>query len=215
MIALPSHPRALRHRATALAALLVAGAGVLAARADEVPAAGNCGVSHNASSAEAAFQAAFIDSGLGLRGYRENREYAAAIYQMPDGSWHCTSVVPGTRLESRIPYHEVPDVAVRIVGAHTHGQPRVPEDPQGLYGTDFSASDRRNAVHNYRASEGRIDTQLLLSSEFRILRLDLRGTVIPDSAQFSPAGITRLRVEVLSARALDPGAVTLAARANR
>lgn len=131
------------------------------------------------ASAEVAFRALFIDSGLGERAYRENREYAAAIYQMPDGTWHGTTPVAGGRMQSAIPYHAVPEAAVSIVGAHTHGQPHIPEDPRRVYGVDFSQADLRNAVHNYRASQGRIAAQMLLTSDLRILRLTLSGSTDP------------------------------------
>jgi hypothetical protein len=126
-------------------------------------------------SAEDAFTAVFLDSGLGQRAFRENREYAAAIYQLADGGWHCTLPVAGTRDESAIPYHAVPADAVRIVGAHTHGQPFVAGDSGHVYGVDFSRADLRNAVHNYRITHGRIAAQLLLSSEFKVLRFTLDG----------------------------------------
>jgi hypothetical protein len=132
------------------------------------------------SSPEAAFAAIFIASGLGELAYRENREYAAAIYQMPDGRWRSTAVVAGSRTESAIPYHAVPEGALRIVGAHTHGQPHIPEDAGHLYGVDFSQADLHNAVQNYRTTRGRIAMQLLLSSELKILRLTLTGE--PDLA---------------------------------
>jgi hypothetical protein len=134
-------------------------------------------------SAEAAFAAEFITSGLGERAYRENREYAAAIYQLPDGSWHCTPAMAGSRTGSAIPYHAVPTSAVQIVGAHTHGQPHIPEDPWQLYGVDFSQADLRNAVHNYRTTKGRIAAQLLLTSDLRILRLTLSGEADPAAAE--------------------------------
>ena len=125
------------------------------------------------SNAEEAFDAAFITSGIGARGYEENREYAAALYQMPDGLWHATPVVAGNVTTSSIPYHLVPPQAVRIAGAHTHGQPRLPEDPTHVYGTDFSQTDRRNAIRAYQASHGRIDSQLLLTSQLAVLRMSI------------------------------------------
>jgi hypothetical protein len=157
-------------------------------------------------SAEAAFAGAFIASGLAERGYRENREYAAAIYQLPDGSWHSTPALAGTRTESAIPYHAVPAAALQIVGAHTHGQPRIPEDPAHLYGVDFSQADLRNAVHNYRITRGRIAAQLLLTSELKVLRLTLSGdpelamgeTFVTSSEQARRApGAIHGRMEVL------------------
>jgi hypothetical protein len=122
-------------------------------------------------SAERAFEAAFIGSGLGLRGYFENREYASAIYRMPDGRWRFVAPVAGGSMTSSIPYGSVPAAAVSIVGAHTHGQPRIPGDRDGLYGTDFSVLDRRAALTNFTNSRGRIAAQLLLTSCFTILRL--------------------------------------------
>jgi len=127
------------------------------------------------ATAESAFVAVFIESGLGRRAYRENLEYAAALYQLADGSWRSTRVRVGTCDGSLIPYSWVPAAAVRIVGAHTHGQPRLAEDPDRVYGTDFSAADRRNAEHNFRLTQGRIGGQLLLSSELKILRLSRRS----------------------------------------
>jgi hypothetical protein len=122
---------------------------------------------------EHAFEATFIESGLGQRGYDENREYAAALYLMPDGRWYSTPVLAGSRTVSSIPYHLVPAEAVRIAGAHTHGQPRIPEDPTHVYGTDFSQADRRNAIQAFRTSGGRIDTQLLLTSQLVVLRMSI------------------------------------------
>jgi len=143
---------------------------------------------------EAAFAAIFVTSGLGERAYQENREYAAAIYEMPDGLWYSTDVIAGSRLESAIPYHAVPPEALRIVGAHTHGQPRIPEDAWHLYGVDFSQADLRNAIYNYRTTHGRIAVQFLLSSELKILRLTLGGeaAMMPGVAFFRPSQEARL-----------------------
>lgn len=123
--------------------------------------------------AEQAFDAVFIRSGLGWRGYVENREYAAAIYQMPDGRWHVTRPVAGNLTTSSIPYSKVPSEAIRVVGAHTHGQPHIAGDPSHLYGTSFSEADRRAAIHNYQVTHGRIATQLLLTSRLEILEMNL------------------------------------------
>lgn len=125
------------------------------------------------ATAEQAFEVVFIASGISELGYEENREYAAALYQMPDGLWHATPVVAGNVTTSSIPYHLVPPQAVRIAGAHTHGQPRLPEDPTHVYGTDFSQTDRRNAIRAYQASHGRIDSQLLLTSQLAVLRMSI------------------------------------------
>ena len=65
-------------------------------------------------SAEATFDAVFLRSGAAQRAYHENREIAAAIYQLADGSWHSTALVTGTRLRSAIPYHSVPAGALRM-----------------------------------------------------------------------------------------------------
>jgi hypothetical protein len=132
------------------------------------------------ASAEAAFSGAFRETGLAERAYRENREYAAAIYRMPDGLWYCTPVQTGSRTESSIPYHLVPEAALQVAGAHTHGQETIPEDPQHRYGVDFSQADLNNALHNYRITHGRIAMQLLLTSELRVLRLTITGQ--PDLA---------------------------------
>jgi len=147
----------------------------LSASAAEVSALPDADAEAAYDSAEAAFAAVFINSGLGERAYQENREYAAAIYQLPDGHWHCTAVVAGGQTASAIPYHAVPPQALRIVGAHTHGQPHIPDDPWHLYGVDFSQADLRNAGYNYRATHGRIAVQLLLTSELKILRLTITG----------------------------------------
>jgi hypothetical protein len=122
-------------------------------------------------SAEEAFDAAFLSSGIGRRGYEENREYAAALYQMPDRRWYATPVVAGGRVTSAIPYHLIPPGAMRIAGVHTHGQPTIPEDPSRSYGLDFSQTDRRNAVLAYQASHGRIDRQILLNSRLDVLEM--------------------------------------------
>jgi len=135
------------------------------------------------SSAEDAFIAVFVRSGIGQRGYQENREYASALYQSPDGTWHSTAIVIGSRFESSIPYHLVPASAQRIVGAHTHGQPHVPEDALRLYGLDFSQTDRRNAVHNFAITGGRIQGQLLLSSDLKVLRLSLQSDRTDDPSR--------------------------------
>ncbi len=159
-------------------------------------------------SAEAAFYAVFVESGLGMRAYEENREYAAAIFEMPDGRWHCTPVSAGDRGSSLIPYHLVPAEALRIAGAHTHGRPQLPGDATHVYGADFSAADRRNALLNYRMTRGRIDTQLLLSSELKVLRLRLDGRSHEIPASWSPEGQGPLRTEVLGAlesAAASPG----------
>jgi hypothetical protein len=170
------------------------------------------------ASPEAAFAAVFLASGLGERGYWENREYAAAFYEMPDGSWHSTPIVAGTRTESAIPYHAVPPAALRIVGAHTHGQPHIPEDAWHLYGTDFSKADLRNAVHNYRATNGRIAAQFLLSSQLNILRLTLTGEPelalgvafvrSPEEARLTPGAIHGT-TELLGRLALPAAARTV------
>lgn len=143
------------------------------------------------ASAQDAFQAVFIASGLARNAYDENREYAAAIYQMPDGHWYATRVLAGGRLSSSIPYHLVPRAAIRIAGAHTHGQPRLPEDPTHLYGTDFSQMDRRNAIRAYQASRGRIDTQLLLSSRLEVLEMSVSRGYDPASGWIGPIARTQ------------------------
>lgn len=147
----------------ALAALL------LGATAPDAPAAPSSGYQTD----EQAFEQVFIGSGLGQRGYDENREYAAALYQMPDGRWYATPVLPGDRDRCSIPYHLVPPQAVRIAGAHTHGQPRLPEEPSRTYGADFSGTDRLNAIRAFQASHGLIDGQWLLTSELVVLRMSV------------------------------------------
>jgi hypothetical protein len=135
--------------------------------------------------AEQAFDAVFIDSGLAERAYVENREYAAAIYQMPDGRWHATAAVAGDLTRSAIPYDAVPAQAMRVVGAHSHGRPDIPGDPSHRYGTDFSEADRHAAIHNYRATRGRIAVQLLLTSRLEILRMTLSQGYDPQSGQIA------------------------------
>jgi hypothetical protein len=131
-------------------------------------------------SAQAAFVAAFITSGVGQRGYDENREYAAALYQMPDGRWYATPAEAGDQTKCRIPYDRVPSKAIRVAGAHTHGQPHLPGDADHEYGLDFSRVDVRNSVQAFSATHGRIDSQWLLTSRMKVLemRIDL---------QFDPA----------------------------
>ncbi len=167
-----------RKLCAALLATLAAALLSLNARAAQTPAA--LGSATGYASAEAAFSGEFLATGLAERGYRENREYAAAIYQMPDGLWYCTAIQAGSRTESSIPYHLVPEAALQIAGAHTHGQAHIPEDPRHLYGVDFSQADLNNALHNYRITHGRIATQLLLTSELQVLRLTISGQ--PDLA---------------------------------
>lgn len=140
--------------------------------------------------AEQAFEGAIIASGIGQRGYDENREYAAALYQMPNGRWYATPVIAGGRTSSSIPYHLVPGQAVRIAGVHTHGQPRLPEDPSHIYGTDFSRADRRNAMLAYQASHGRIDVQLLLTSQLTVLRMSISPRYDPATARIALAADT-------------------------
>jgi hypothetical protein len=144
------------------------------------------------ASAEKAFEAAFISSGIGQRGYQENREYAAALYRMPDGRWYATRVVAGERLGCSIPYHEVPPEAVRIAGAHTHGQARLPEDPEHVYGTDFSQTDRRNAIRAYESSHGAIDMQFLLTSRLTVLRMSVGPRYDLATSRIALAAETRL-----------------------
>jgi hypothetical protein len=157
------------HPLRSIAALLA----VLAATCGQAaqPGDGRPELGRDFPSAEAAFFAVFIDSGLGERAYREDREYAAALYQTPDGRWHSTDVLPGDRDRSRIPYHAVPADALSIAGAHTHGQPDRAIDPQRVFGQTFSSADCDNALHNFVASRGRISQQFLLSSDLRILRM--------------------------------------------
>jgi len=157
----------------ALVLALISTIASLSARAAEGAKAPEAGAAY--ATPEAAFAAVFITSGLGERAYRENREYAAAIYEMPDGSWHSTAVVAGGQTQSTIPYHAVPPEAVNIVGAHTHGQPHIPGDAWNLYGVDFSQADLRNAVRNYRTTHGLIARQFLLTSELKILSLTITG----------------------------------------
>jgi hypothetical protein len=138
-----------------------------------LPLAVHCAADVGYATAEQAFAAAFINSGVGRRGYEQNREYAAALYELPDGRWYSTRVITGERLGSSIPYHLVPEQAVRIAGAHTHGSPWLPEDPSHIYGTDFSQTDRRNAMRAFRSSQGRIDSQFLLTSRLEVLRMSI------------------------------------------
>lgn len=160
---------------------------------------------HGYANAEAAFADVFLTSGLGLRAYRENREYAAAIYEMPDGSWHSTVPAAGGRMTSTIAYHLVPREALQIVGAHTHGQPIVPEDQGNTYGASFSSSDLRNASHNYRISRGKIAKQFLLTSELRILRLSLSGI-----GPGNESGLVSSRTEVLGELSPRTGTFSIA-----
>lgn len=162
-------------------------------------------------SAESAFISVFVLSGLGRRAYRENREYAAAIYQLADGGWRVTPVQRGEELESSIPYHAVPANAQRIVGAHTHGQPRIPGDDEHLYGLDFSRADRNNALRNFLVSGGRICGQLVLSSNLRILRLNLHTapvTTAPNAGR--PLEVTS--TEDILGQLAEPGPLLVAAR---
>jgi len=129
--------------------------------------------------AQDAFVAVFIDSGLGRRAYEENREYAAALYQMPDGRWHATPVSTGDLKSCRIPYDKVPDGAVRIAGAHTHGQPRIAGEGKQEFGTGFSTIDRRNALLSYRVTHGRVESQWLLTSHLQILELSFAMAYSP------------------------------------
>jgi hypothetical protein len=147
----------------------------------DAPAGSALAVDPAYADARQAFDAVFIRSGLGWRGYVENREYAAAIYLMPDGRWHATRPVRGGLTRSTIPYGEVPPDALQIVGAHTHGQPHIAGDSSHLYGTDFSEADRRAAIHNYQATRGRISSQLLLTSRLEILQMDLSRGYDPGS----------------------------------
>ena len=149
------------------------------------------------ASAEQAFEATFIASSIGQRGYDENREYAAALYQMPDGRWYATEVVAGGLTESAIPYHAVPSGAIRIAGAHTHGQPRLPEDPMRIYGTEFSRTDTHNAIRAYEASHGRIDAQWLLTSQLVVLRMSVGPRYDPATARIA------LTTETVRLLALD------------
>jgi hypothetical protein len=145
------------------------------------------------ASAEQAFEAVFLASGIGQRGYEENREYAAALYQMPDGRWYATQVVAGSVTGCDIPYHAVPAAAIRIAGAHTHGQPRLPGDPSHIYGVDFSQTDRRNAIRAYQTSQGKVDSQLLLTSRLEVLRMSIGLNYDPSSARIAVmAHTTRL-----------------------
>lgn len=189
----------------AACALLAAHAGEPGTQVDE-PAQASYG------SAEAAFRAVFLDSGLGERAYREDREYAAALYEMPDGSWRSTPVIAGERGNSLIPYHLVPAQARRIAGAHSHGSPLLPGDPDHVYGTDFSRADRRNAWLNFRASGGRIDTQLLLSSELKVLRLRLNAQGIELPTAWYPDLPPPTRTEIIGALPPRGGPASLAQR---
>ncbi|MBV8211034.1 MAG: DUF4329 domain-containing protein [Burkholderiaceae bacterium] len=155
-------------------------------------------------SAEAAFSATFIRSGIGQRGYDENREYAAALYQMPDGSWYATPVVAGGRDRCSIPYHLVPPEAVRIAGAHTHGRPELPGDSTHAYGTNFSQTDRRNAMQAYVASHGVIDTQLLLTSRLAVLRMSVGPHYDPNGSRIALACETQALSVDYSERAAAP-----------
>ncbi len=141
------------------------------AASSQPPAVSPSALTHGYADAEEAFLDVFIRSGLALRGYEENREYAAAIYQMPDGRWYATAVVAGGVKASSIPYDQVPHDAVRVDGAHTHGQPRIPGDSLHLYGGNFSDTDRRAAIRNFKVTRGRIAEQLLLTSRLEMLRM--------------------------------------------
>jgi len=163
-------------------------------------------------SAEAAFVGVFITSGLGLRAFFENREYAAALYQLPDGSWHATPSVPGSRLASAIPYHAVPLDAVFIAGAHTHGQPHIPEDPDHDYGREFSNIDRTTALRNFQISRGKICKQLLLTSDMRILRLRFDERALPSAENLPTVGGVHDRIDVLGRLGLDGRVDEAAAR---
>lgn len=143
-------------------------------------------------SAESAFVAAFITSGIGQRGYDENREYAAALYQMPDGRWYATPVVAGNERSCNIPYELVPAQAVRIAGAHTHGQPHIAGDSLHEYGTDFSQADRRIAVDAYRITRGRVDSQWLLTSRLQVLQMSVEMHYNAASARIDIAAQVRL-----------------------
>jgi len=172
-----------------------------------LPLAGHCSTDISYATAEQAFAAAFIDSGVGRRGYEQNREYAAALYQLPDGRWYTTVVIAGDRLGSSIPYHLVPNEAVRIAGAHTHGSPVLPEDPSHVYGTDFSQTDRRNAMRAFRSSQGRIDSQFLLTSRLEVLRMSIELQYDPEASRITATDRTIRLGEWSSRLAASPSSI--------
>jgi len=133
-------------------------------------------------SAQDAFQAIVIDSGLARRAWRENREVAVAFYRLPDGAWHATSVHEGDEWTSSIPYHEVPPAAIEIASAHTHGQPSVAGEGGRIYGLDFSRVDRDNALHNFALTRGRIALHFLVTSRMQVRRLLVRKGFDPQTA---------------------------------
>lgn len=157
-------------------------------------------------SAEDAFASTFLASGLAQRAFDENREYAAALYQMPDGRWHSTAAVAGDSQSSSIPYHQVPPAAVRIAGAHSHGQPVIPGDSRRDYGLDFSGTDRAHAMQAFRRSQGLIDTQLLLTSRLEVLRMTIGKRFDPATAQIAVSARTE-RLDVQPGAALPIAAV--------
>jgi hypothetical protein len=162
-------------------------------------------------SAESAFRAAFIDSGVAGRAYAQDRECAAALYEMPDGRWHSTPVRAGERDRSLIPNHEVPPEALRIIGAHTHGRPHEALDQGQVWGLGYSQADLRNAWHNFTVTQGRIAGQLLLSSDLRILRLGWSGPAAVAPAAWSAGAVAAApqgRIEVIGQ--LAPFEATLA-----
>jgi len=131
--------------------------------------------------AQEAFEAIVIDSGLARRAWRENREVAVAFYRLPDGAWRATSVHEGDEWTSSIPYHEVPPQAIEIASAHTHGQPSLAGDGGRIYGLDFSRVDRDNALHNFALTRGRIATHFLVTSRMQVRRLSVRKGFDPET----------------------------------
>jgi hypothetical protein len=82
-------------------------------------------------------------------------------------------VVAGGQTSCRIAYDQVPEQAVRVAGVHTHGRPHLFGDADHEYGTGFSRLDIRNALFNYRATGGRIDSQWLLTSKLEVLEMSI------------------------------------------
>jgi hypothetical protein len=127
---------------------------------------------------EEAFNAAFIASGLGMRGYFQNREYGTRLYQATGGGWGYLPPIAGGRTGVTLP--PPPSDAVTYIDAHSHGQPRIPEK-DGIFGLNPSPDDFQLSFSLSQRDSGRYGGGIVLTSDFKVLQYQ-RKSVFSDGA---------------------------------